>query len=230
MSLMSGPIAAQVDAMSQKSAASGLPDDVRAVFKKDQARLASTSVPDGAIATGAPFPEVELMNVDGSLVQLKDIAGSRSSVVVFYRGAWCPYCNVTLKTYQEQLLPRLEAADVALIAISPQRPDGSLSMREKNELAFTVLSDPGNVAARAVGIISPPSDEVRDARAKLGIDLTVINADDDSDLPMPTTIVLDSDQIVRFMDVHPDYTTRTEPDDIIAELTKAGFGGSAPPR
>jgi peroxiredoxin len=218
MPLMSGPIAAQVDAMSHEPAASGLPDDVRAVLKTDQVRLAGTSVPDGVIAAGAPFPEVGLVSLDGSLVRLKDIVGSRASVVIFYRGTWCPYCNVALKIYQEQLLPQLDVAHVVLIAISPQLPDGSLSMREKNELSFTVLSDPGNVAARAIGIISPPSDEVRDAQAKLGIDLAKINVDDDPDLPMPTTIVLDSNQVVRFVDVHPDYTTRTEPDDIIAEV------------
>jgi peroxiredoxin len=65
-------------------------------------------------------------------------------VLVFYRGAWCPYCNITLATYQQHLLPRRTGRGIGLVAISPQAPDGSLSMQEKHDLSFTVVSDPGN--------------------------------------------------------------------------------------
>ena len=74
-------------------------------------------------------------------------AGSGTSVLVFYRGAWCPYCNIALSAYQEQLLPQLTGRGIPLVAISPQKPDGSLSMQQKNDLAFTVVSDPGNAIA-----------------------------------------------------------------------------------
>jgi peroxiredoxin len=80
----------------------------------------------------------------------------RSAVVVLNRGAWCPYCNVTLRAYQEDLVPQLAQRDIPLVAISPQKPDGSLSMQEKNELSFTVLSDPGNQVAAALGVLTAP--------------------------------------------------------------------------
>jgi peroxiredoxin len=138
--------------------------------------------------------------------------------VVFYRGAWCPYCNIALNAYQAELVPELDRRRVRLVAISPQGPDGSLSMQEKNELSFTVLSDPGNQIAKAIGIVTGPSDDVRAAQLQLGLDLTEVNADGTTNLPMPTTLIVDDDHVVRWVDVHLDYTTRSEPKEILAAL------------
>jgi peroxiredoxin len=142
--------------------------------------------------------------------------------VVLYRGAWCPYCNITLRTYQSELVPELSRRGVALVAISPQRPDGSLTMQEKNGLTFTVLSDPGNQVARAAGVLSAPSSPVRAAQLRLGLDLTTANADGTAGIPMPTTMIVDADHMVGWVDVHPDYTTRSEPGQILAALEGTG--------
>ena len=149
---------------------------------------------------------------------LYEALGDQVVVLVFYRGGWCPYCNITLNTYQAELVPELGRRGVALVAISPQAPDGTLSTQEKNDLTFTVLSDPGNQVANAVGIVTAPSDEVRVAQLELGLDLAVVNADGTTGLPMPTTIILDADHVVRWRDVHPDYTTRSELAQILAAL------------
>src|SRR6202035_5668912 len=114
---------------------------------------------------------VDLLDATGTATTLSDALGEGRSVLVFYRGAWCPYCNITLRTYQSELLPELTRRGVALVAISPQRPDGSLTMQEKNDLTFTVLSDPGNQVARAAGVLSAPSSQVRAAQLQLGLDL-----------------------------------------------------------
>ncbi len=140
---------------------------------------------------------------------------------MLYRGAWCPYCSITLKTYQAELLPELAKRAVPLIAVSPQTPDGSLTTQEKRELTFTVLSDPGNQVAKVAGILTAPSDEARAAQLQLGLDLTAVNADGTTGLPMPTTIIVDADRVVRWVDVHPDYTTRSEPGEILAALDAA---------
>ncbi len=89
----------------------------------------------------------------------------------FYRGGWCPYCNLALRTYQHELLPELAAFRARLVAISPQSPDQSLSTSEKAELDFTVLSDPGNRVASSVGIVFQQAEEVLEAQRKLGLDL-----------------------------------------------------------
>ena len=168
------------------------------------------------------LPDADLQNVDGSGSSLGDVLGQGLSVLVFYRGAWCPYCNLTLRAYEENLLPELERRGVDLIAVSPQLPDGSLSMKEKNELSFAVLSDRGNTLARAAGIVTEPTISSREAQRSLGLDLSEVNADAPAHLPMPTVAIVDADRPVRWIDVQPDYTKRSEPTEILAALEACG--------
>jgi peroxiredoxin len=95
-------------------------------------------------------------------------------------------------------------------------------MQQKHGLAFTVLSDPGNAIAGRLGILTRPSEEARAAQLQLGLDLTSVNADGTDTLPMPATVVLDAARTVRWIDVHPDYSTRTEPQQVIDALDRLG--------
>ncbi len=147
---------------------------------------------------------------------LGELLADGPAVIVFYRGGWCPYCNIALRAYQTELLPQLDRHGAKLVAISPQQPDQSLSTKEKAELSFTVLSDPGSRVARKLGIVFTPTEEVLSAQRTLGLDLAQVN--ETVDLPMPTVLILDRDRIVRFADTHPDYTSRTEVRDIVAAL------------
>jgi peroxiredoxin len=171
---------------------------------------------------GTILPDAELFDVHGAATTLYAATGGNTSVLVFYRGAWSPYCNITLSAYQEQLLPQLIERGIKLVAISPQKPDGSLTMQQKHGLAFTVVSDPGNTIAAGLGILTQPSDECRAAQLRLGLDLTGINADGTVILPMPATVILDASHTVRWTDVHPDYRTRTEPQQVIGALDHLG--------
>ena len=101
---------------------------------------------------------------------------------------------------------------------APRQPDGSLTMQEKNELTFTLLSDPGNALAREIGILTRPSDAVRARQLAFGIDITASNADGTTELPMPTTLIVDAEHVIRWIDVHPNYATRSEPAEILAAL------------
>ncbi len=187
-------------------------------FEVEQASLAAVGSPEGIMAVGSRLADVELLDATGASTTLTKTLGERRSVLVFYRGAWCPYCNIALRTYQAELLPELERRGVSLVAISPQKPDGSLSMIEKAELTFSVLSDPGNQLATQLGILTAPSSDARAAQLARGMDLAEINADGTLNLPMPTTVILDGEHAVRWIDVHPDYTTRSEPTEILAAL------------
>ena len=115
------------------------------------------------------------------------------------------------------------ASGIPLVAVSPQKPDGSLTMQQKNGLAFTVVSDPGNAIAGHLGILTRPSEDARAAQLQLGLDLTGVNADGTITLPMPATVILDASHAVRWIDVHPDYTTRTEPRQVINALDHLGL-------
>jgi len=209
-------IAADVRAFRESMAAQP-PNEIMAVFAREQQTLASVTH-EGVIAVGASLPDAELLDPHGASTTLSATVGDRRAVLAFYRGAWCPYCNITLRAYQAHLAPELDRRGVTLIAISPQRPDGSLTMKDKHELAFAVLSDPGNVLARGAGVLTAPGPETRAAQLELGLDLKAVNADGTTAIPMPTTLIIDPDRTVRWVDVHPDYSTRSEPAQILAVL------------
>jgi peroxiredoxin len=210
-------ISEQVSRLAETTAAQP-PNEIMGAFTREQVDLAAKGSPVGIIEARAKLSDVELLDPHGATTSLYAALGDRLSVLVFYRGAWCPYCNIALNTYQGELVPELAGRDVGLVAISPQTPDGSLSVQEKHELTFTVLSDPGNQIANAVGILTVPSDEALAAQLQLGLDLTAVNADGTTGLPMPTTLIVDADHVVRWVDVHPDYTTRSEPAEILAAV------------
>jgi peroxiredoxin len=167
---------------------------------------------------GDTLASFTLSDATGSPVPLDQLIETGPAVFVFYRGGWCPFCNLALRTYQRELVPELLTFGARLVAISPQTPDESLSTVEKAELDFTVLSDPGSRVAQSIGIVFQQSDDVLEAQRKLGLDLASVNAEGSTQLPRPTVLIVDQDRVVRFVDVQPDYTARTEVTDILAAL------------
>jgi peroxiredoxin len=189
------------------------------VFAAEQAALA-TSSRQSLVPLGSPFPDGDLTDAEGQPTTLRAVLAGAAGVIIFYRGAWCPYCNIALRAYRDQLTAPLRDLGVGLVAISPQSADGSMTMQEKLDLEFAVLSDPGNQIAAALGILTHPSDDARAMQLEHGLDITALNADGTTNVPMPTTAIVNADGTLAWIDVHPDYTTRTEPAQILAELQK----------
>jgi peroxiredoxin len=206
------------------AAAQRLPAEVVEVFDRSIRDLLDQGVPSGAITVGDSLEPFTLSDATGAPVTLDQLIEAGPAVIVFYRGGWCPYCNLALRTYQRELLPELTAFGARLVAISPQSPDQSLSTAEKAGLGFTVLSDPASRLARQIGISFQQADEVLGAQRKLGLDLAQVNAEGSTELPRPTVLVVDENRTVRFVDVQPDYTARTEVADILAALASLGTG------
>ncbi len=202
------------------AAAEQLPPDVVEVFDRSIQDLVHQGVPADTIKVGDTLDSFTLSDATGVPVSLDHLVDSGPVVIVFYRGGWCPYCNLALRTYQRELLPELGAFRAQLVAISPQSPDQSLSTVEKAELDFTVLSDPGNRVARNIGIVFQQAGEVLEAQRKLGLDLAQVNAEGSTQLPRPTVLIVDRDRRVRFVDVQPDYTARTEVSEVLAGLSE----------
>ena len=213
------PLAEQVATMEAALAAQA-PAEVLAPFVAEQAALDAAGLPSGIPAPGTPMPDGKLVDIHGQPTTLEQARGGRPAVVVFYRGAWCPYCNLTLRAYERQLVPALAANEVVLIAVSPQTPDGSLTMQEGNELTYAVLSDPGNQIAGQLGILTAASDDARASQTALGIDVAGGNADGTATVPMPTVVVVDAGGTIRWIDVHPNYGTRTEPEKILEAVMR----------
>jgi peroxiredoxin len=201
------------------AAAERLPAEVLEVFDRSIQEFLDQGIPTDSIKAGDLLEPFTLVDVNGTSVSLDQLVENGPAVIVFYRGGWCPYCNLALRTYQQELLPQLGALGARLVAISPQSPDESLSTVEKAALEFTVLSDPGSRLADRIGIAFEQADDVLAAQSELGLDLTKVNAEGAVRLPRPTVLVVDQDHTVHFVDIQPDYTARTEVADVITALT-----------
>jgi peroxiredoxin len=200
-------------------AAEHLPPEVVGVFNRRINDLLDEGIPADSIKSGDILETFTLDDATGTPVSLETLIKDGPAVIVFYRGGWCPYCNVALRTYQSELLPQLENFGARLVAISPQSPDQSLSTVEKAGLEFTVLSDPGSRLAQRIGIAFQEADEVLAAQRELGLDIAQVNAEGATMLPRPTVLIVDQNHTVRFVDVQPDFTARTEVADIVAALS-----------
>ncbi|PCN48639.1 peroxiredoxin [Curtobacterium sp. 'Ferrero'] len=210
-------IARQVDVFNEGFTAQ-IGQELSEVFDGEQRDLRDAGIPGGVVAAGAVAPDARLVTSTGTETTLAEARGDVPTVLVFYRGAWCPYCNITLRTYQQELLPALQERGVRLVAVSPQTPEAAEQSIANGELAFPALTDPENVLAGAFGIVTEPSAAARAAHTRLGFDVADSNADATAAVPYPSVFVIDTDGVVRFADVHVDYTTRTEVEQVLAAV------------
>lgn len=188
-----------------------------ALYEAKIEELRASFTLEAAIGTGGQAPDFALPDVHGNAVSLSGLLRRGPAVVTFYRGGWCPYCNIQLRAYQA-ILPQITALGARLAAISPQLPDGSLSTAEANALTFDVLSDVGNRAARSFGLVYALPEELRQALRSNNKALPGINGDDSWELPMPATYVIAPDGNVALAHLDVDYRNRLEPDAIVAAL------------
>lgn len=200
-----------------ESARARLPQKVRDVMDDATAELRRSGLSDRSRGVGDTAPDFVLPDANANLVTLSALWATGPVVLAFYRGGWCPYCSLELRALQSRL-GEIAGAGATLVAVSPQTPDSSLSTVEKLALSFPVLSDVGNVVASSYGLVFSLPQELREVYAGFGHDLPTTNGDDTFELPIPATYVIDRTGKVAWCHVDPDYTTRAEPDDVIAAL------------
>jgi peroxiredoxin len=173
---------------------------------------------DKALKVGDHIPDFVLPDALGKRVSSSELLVKGPLVVAFYRGAWCPYCNLELAALQEAL-PDIRAHGAQLVAISPMTPDNSLSLAEKHKLEFAVLSDAGLKVATAFGLTYQIPLELRSFLQKAGTDLEQYNGDKSRKLPIPATYIADHNGIV-ISAVNPDWRERLDPLEILSALQK----------
>jgi peroxiredoxin len=188
-----------------------------AAYQRGVDELVAAGLAAQAVARGDAAPDVTLPNARGEPVTLSKLLAKGPVVLTFYRGGWCPYCNMQLRAYQ-RALPELRALGASLVAVSPEAPDKSLSTAEKNALEFEVLSDVKGEAGRAYRLFFELSDELKALYAAGGNDLAKVNADGEWHLPMPATYVIGTDGRVALANVDPEYRNRLEPAEIVDAL------------
>ncbi|HZZ51605.1 MAG TPA: peroxiredoxin-like family protein [Pseudonocardia sp.] len=196
-----------------------IPADALARMDQQTEELVRSEVGKKAPALGATAPDFALPNAHGSTVALSGLLGAGPVVLTFYRGQWCPYCNLALRGLQ-QIVPRLTELGAALVAVSPQTPDNSLSTVEKNHLEFEVLSDPEGTVAGAYGLAFEIPRYLRDIYEKFGHPLPLFNGEGNHTIPVPGTFVLDRDATVRYRFVDVDYTRRADPAQLVSVVTE----------
>jgi peroxiredoxin len=186
---------------------------------RDGAIVAVTEaqVAERALRVGETIPRIELPDATGRTIDVQDLLAGGPVVVSFYRGSWCPYCNLELRALQLRLA-EIQRLGASLVAISPELPDRSLSVAEKNELAFPVLSDKGNAVARQFRLTHQIASAVVTYQLGNGNDVAAFNGSDVPEVPLPATYVIDAEGVVRFAFVSADYTRRADPDDVVAAV------------
>jgi peroxiredoxin len=159
-----------------------------------------------------------LRDQHGATFDVETLLAKGPVVVTFYRGGWCPFCNLELKAYQA-VLPRIAAAGASIVAISPEKPDDTVSTAEKNALSFPVLSDIGQTVGKAFGVVYAFTDEVRQVYDGFKLDIPLKNGvPDDWSLPLSATYVISTDGGILFADTRVDYRERTDPLEVLRVL------------
>ncbi|NGO66610.1 AhpC/TSA family protein [Rhizobium daejeonense] len=182
----------------------------------DQRRLlVETADRAGFVKPGDVVPPFELTEVDEGKLTLPALLENGPVVLIFFRFAGCPACNVALPYYRDHLADRLAALGATLVGVSPQVPEKLRDIKERHALGFSIATDEGNALARRFGILYTFDEASRRSSLKSGSPIGEVTGTGTWELPMPTAVVIDREGIVRFADVSPDWLVRTEPDVIV---------------
>jgi peroxiredoxin len=206
-----------------KGVAEHAPKEILAGLGAEIEKLAASGIARQALQVGAKAPDFTLPDAHGKPVTLSALLAKGPAIVTFYRGGWCPFCDLQLRAYQGAL-GAIHDFGAELVAISPQTPDSALSDVEKKQLTFPVLTDKGNRVAREFKLVFALSDALKKLQTHFGSVLPKFNGDDTWELPMPGTFVLDRHGVVRFASVDPNWMLRVEP----AVIVEAVRGARAP--
>jgi peroxiredoxin len=192
-------------------------EEIVSVYDRDAEAMGAGDAFPGALRVGDRAPGFRLADARGGDVALDDLLARGPVVLVFYRGAWCPYCNLQLAAFQSAV-GDIRAVGADLVAVSPQTPDQSLTMAERHALEFPVLSDVGNAVARAYGLVFTQGEAATATSRQLGIELADFNGDDSNTLPAASTFVISREGVIRFASVSGDYRWRVGPEEVLAAL------------
>ncbi|QBQ41045.1 AhpC/TSA family protein [Sphingobacterium psychroaquaticum] len=209
-------IAQQIEELNE-NLAQQLPREILEVFAKSIADLKTLSIEDHAIKTGDKFPDFSLPNTNDKNVSLKELLKRGKVIIAFFRGSWCPYCNIELKTLQDNL-KQITDRNATLVAISPQTSYYNEELKNNHHLDFELVTDKNNALAKQLGISFELQDFVIPAYRNLGIDLSEYNKNNTNELPTPAIFVLDPNGTITYRFVDTNYMNRIDMQQLIEQL------------
>ncbi len=196
------------------------PDWVHEPMHRATDELIASGAAAKALKAGDRAPDFTLEDAEGQVHSLQDLLAEGPLVLTFYRGVWCPYCNMDLQALQEAL-PTIEAQGARIVAVSPQTAANSRRSQRTNALSFPILSDPHNEVAAAFGLRFRLPDYLEDLyKNAFKNDLAVVNGDESWTLPMPARFVIGRDGVIHYAEVNPDYTHRPDPSELLPTLQR----------
>ncbi|AZS80038.1 AhpC/TSA family protein [Achromobacter spanius] len=197
-----------------------VPRAVVETMHRATAELINSGAAQRALKAGDTMPAFTLDDAEGKPVSSADLLRQGPLAVTFYRGVWCPYCNMDLQALQAAL-PAVQEAGASLVAISPQLAANSRKAVRQNSLTFPILSDSHNDVAAAFGLRFELQDYLVDLYKSLKNELPAFNGDASWTLPMPARYVVAQDGTIVYAEVNPDYTRRPEPSDMLPAIAQA---------
>lgn len=192
-------------------------DDNKQIIGAALEKLMASDFGSNALIVGESIPNFSLPNATGEQLEIGKILENGPVVLSFYRGGWCPFCNLEFKALTDAL-PEIQSFNASLIGISPETPEMAQQTISKHNLPFEVLSDVGNQVIKQFGLLSIVYEEMRPLYLQWGLDVPAHNGDDSWEIPIPATYVVDQQSVIRAAYVNKDYTQRMEPTDIIDAL------------
>ncbi len=203
----------------QNSMLADIPEETRSIMMRATEKLIQSGIDKNAKKAGDKIPDFTLPNSRGEDVAVSDLLKKGPLVISFYRGAWCPYCNLEFKALNDAY-PAIREYGAELIAISPNLREKTAQFAAENPFQFDLLSDEGNRVAGEFGLVFTLPDELRPIYEQFGINIPDYNGPDNYDIPIPATYVVNTDGSIVHAYVNPDYTQRMEPDEIVSILQK----------
>lgn len=202
----------------RQDGASKFTEEKKKIYADGIVSVSDSGILDTALNVGDKALDFSLKNQLNQTVSLYDQLKDGPVVLTWYRGGWCPYCNITLHYLQDKL-PEIKTAGATLLALTPELPDNSLNTSEKNNLEFSVLSDVGNVIGKNYGVVFELTTEVATIYNN-GFGLNEKNGDTSNQLPLAATYVIDTNGIIQYAFLDADYTKRAEVSEIVTALKK----------
>jgi len=209
----------KLDALKAEFEATKAPPAVVATLKRATAELITSGQAQRALNVGDRAPRFTLSDESGVVVDSAKLLESGALVLTFYRGFWCPYCNLDLQAI-EAAAAAIRSHDATLVAISPQTAANSRRSLDQNRLSFPILSDHGGGLAASFGLRFRLPDDLIAVYKGFGVDLAVINGEPSWTLPMPARYVIARNGTIAYAEVNPDYTRRPDPSELLPTLAR----------
>jgi peroxiredoxin len=198
-----------------------LPSSTLDYMDKVTSDLKEAGYENNPLNVGDKIPDGELLNHHGETVSIKELLDNKPAIISFYRGTWCPYCNMELAFYDE-LLGENSDKEIAMFAISPEKADVTMESVDIEKLNFRVLSDIDNKFARKLKLLFKVPDKLQTIYDGFGIDLKKSQGNEEAELPIAATYVIDGNGVITNAWIDADYTKRAEPTEVIDAYNNIG--------